>query len=727
MSEKPAAFKTIIRRLSRRTSTKLLGIRQEEIEKLETLERQMEKEKKNMNDIITKTLTHKDPQAGKNHVYFQHLEGVWKNQDTEDAFINIYSTKSHFFNKEDKAFEAQQEYHKWKKEIKDHAKNAGKEFNTSEADSVKSLRNQLSFAERTSKTENAEIKHKNVETAKLERNKNSGMLNKWEIFDKYVDTYIIEEERKKKDDLLLNMGNNKPEKRRMEEFNSESLAKPSLLKVLKLVERQVLQTINFMPYCFYREWEKRDVGNDDNKLYMLLPFPQNASIRNRSVTAIVWNTKYEDLFAIGYGNYRFPTKQNENLKTDDRGEERSDDSLEPGYIFIFSIKNNYFPEIKYTTESGVLSLDFHKEEPSFLVVGMYDGTVAVYDIKIKTKLPIIVSDIRHQKHMDPVWQVKWYHDAHQEDLVFFSISTDGKIYKWSFFKNKNSFEQEEILILKYTDTQNELANQGVDIDSKEKGEENLIFGNSGGMCIDFNPHPGFNHLFVCGTEEGHIQLCSVKHRGHYMQNYEGHTMGVYTLTWNPYHQKIFASCSADWTIKIWHYKIFSPLIIFDIQSAVGDISWSPWCSTIFSAVTVNGDIKFFDLNVNRKSYIYEKKKYVDTAINHISFNKFEYVFLTGNDKGKVRMWRMAESLRETVDKKDEEAKEEEKKSAMKSNQPETKVHIPRNLVINNKKKHKVVVIKKDNKNKMLYDKSHISNEKERLVEFLQLLDVKDFD
>jgi dynein intermediate chain 1 len=724
MTDKPAAFKTIIRRLSRRTSTKLLGLKQEELEKLETLEKQIQTEKKNMNDIITKTLSHKDPQKGKNTVYFHYLEGVWKEKESDDL-IEIFNQQTSYLYKDDKAAEAQQEYHKFKLEKKIAAKNAGKEFEEKDADAVKSLRNQLTFAERTSQTVNAEIKHKNIETAKLERNKYSGMLNKWDIFDKYVDTYIIEEERKKKEDLLLNLGN-KQEKKKVEEYSSESLTKPSLLKLLKLVEKQVLQTLNFMPYCFYREWEKRDVGNDDNKLYMLLPFPQNASIRNRSVTAIIWNHKYEDLFAIGYGNYKFPSKQNENIKTDEKGEERSDDSLEPGYIFIFSIKNNYFPEIKYTTESGVLSLDFNKTEPSFLVVGMYDGTVAVYDIKIKTKLPIIVSDIRYQKHMDPVWQVKWYHEKHQEDFVFFSISSDGKIYKWSFFKNKNSFEQEEILALKYTDTQNELANQGVEIDSKEKGDENLIFGNSGGMCIDFNSHEGYKHLFVCGTEEGHILLCSVKHRGHYMQTYEGHTMGVYTLAWNPYHQKIFASCSADWTIKIWHYKIYSPLIIFDIQNAVGDIAWSPWCSTIFSAVTVNGDMKFFDLNVNRKSHISEKK-YGDTPINHIAFNKFEYVFLTGNDKGKVRMWRMAESLRETVDKKDEEAKEEEKKSAMKSNQPETKVTIPRNLVINNKKKHKIVVIKKDNKSKMLTDNSHLKIERDRLVEFLQLLDVKDYD
>ena len=721
MSEaKPNAFKTIIRRLSRRTSTKLL-LPEDQLEKLETIEKLRDKEKKNPNDVITKYLTHKDPQSGKNSVFFHHLEGVWKEKENEDCFIHIYSRDTNYFYKDDKAAEAQHEYHKYKLELKQAAKAAGKQFDEKESDSVKSLRNQLSYAERTSQTINPEIKHRNIQTAKLERNKFSGMLNKWDIFDRYVDVYILEEERKKREDNLLNAGNKKQEKKKnnQDEVSAENLSKPSLLKVLKLIERQVLQTLNFISFFNYREWEKKDNTNEDNKLMMLLPFPHSATIRNRSVTAIVWNKKYDDLFAIGYGNYKFPTKQE---GTKEGAEERSDDSLEPGLIFIFSIKNNYYPEIKYTTESGVLSLDFHSVEHSFLVVGMYDGTVSVYDIKLKTKLPIIVSDIRYQKHMDPVWQVKWYNTP--DTFVFFSISTDGKIFKWSFLKNKNSFEQEEILVLKYTDSQNELANQGVDIDSKEKGEENLIFGNSGGMCIDFNPHPGYKHFFICGTEEGHIQLCSVNHRGHYMQNYEGHTMGVYTLAWNPYHEKIFASCSADWTIKIWHYKIFHPLIIFDIQNAVGDIAWSPWCSTIFAAVTVNGDMKFFDLNVNRKSYIYEKK-YGDIAINHISFNNSEFVFLTGNDKGKVRMWRMDQSLRETVEKKDEEAQEEELAKAKNANKIETKVNIPRNLEVKNKKKNKVAVVRKENKSKMLSDKHHIEEEKNRLINFLNLLDVKD--
>jgi dynein intermediate chain 1 len=362
---------------------------------------------------------------------------------------------------------------------------------------------------------------------------------------------------------------------------------------------------------------------------------------------------------------------------------------------------------------------------------MYDGTVAVYDIKKKERTPILTCDIRYQKHMDPVWQVKWFTVTEPNEYVFYSISSDGRVIRWSFMKNKTKLESEEIITLKYSESSQEIsekiqANREIGMmesETKEKGEDAFIFGNSGGMCFDFNKHKNFEHLFVLGTEEGHIHLCSVKHRGHYIQSYEGHTMGVYTVTWNTFHEKIFASCSADWTIKIWHYKVFCPLIIFDVQSAVGDISWSPWCSTIFAAVTVQGDIKFFDLNRNRKGAINDKK-FSEIPINHISFNKFEYVFLTGNEKGKVRLWRMAETLYQTPDKKEEEEKEKAKiqATAQKSSFQEQLV-VPKNLIQATTKQKKMPQIKKDNKMESVNSEVFIKHEKTRINEFLNLLGV----
>ena len=164
-----------------------------------------------------------------------------------------------------------------------------------------------------------------------------------------------------------------------------------------------------------------------------------------------------------------------------------------------------------------------------------------------------------------------------------------------------------------------------------------------------------------------------------------------------------------------------------MQSAIGDIAWSPWCSTIFSAVTIEGEMKFFDLNRNRKKEIF-KDTYSKMAINHIAFNSFEYVYITGNDRGKVRLWRMAESLRQTVDQAEEKMKEQAKlENEKKSNAIETKVNIPRHLqapTTNKKKKH----FDQQTVNHLDQVKSneYKTNEHKRIVELLQRLDISDY-
>ncbi len=712
------------RRMSLRTSTQLKNLDTDT-----TYLIPQPKEDKNMNEVITKSLTSKDPQFGRNFSYFSYVDMQWKLEEFDDQYINILNLESSILNKEDKLCELQNDYHRKKFQTKKKAKKAGEEFKEKESDSIQSMRNGLNYAERTSQTFNAEILTKDVETPKLLRNDHRGISHKWDLFDRYLVKYVKIEEEKKLENAKK-FGILKKERAKKVEKQVESLAKPSLIKTLKLVEKQILQILNEYNYKFYREWNRQDESPDSKQVIMLLAFPDDRSYRNRSVTAICWNPKFEDLFAIGCGSYAFPKKKDDKEKSEDN-QERSDDILETGFIFVYSVKNNHHPEIKYTTESGVLSLDFHPTQFSLLVAGMYDGTVSVYDIKQKVKTPILTCDIRYQKHMDPVWQVKWYTMTESNEYVFYSISSDGKVIKWSFFKNKTKLESEEIITLKYSDSAQEIAEKiqanreigMMESDTKEKAEEAFIFGNSGGMCFDFNKHKGYEHLFVLGTEEGHIHLCSVKHRGHYIQSYEGHTMGVYTVTWNPFHDKIFASCSADWTIKIWHYKIFSPLIIFDMQNAVGDLAWSPWCSTIFAAVTVMGDMKFFDLNRNRKGAIHDKKCH-EIPINHISFNRFEYVFLTGNDKGKVRLWRMAETLYQTPDKKEEEEKEKAKIQAtnQKSTLPDLLV-VPNNLKQATTKQKKMPQIKKDNKMESVSSEAFIKHEKTRINEFLNLLGV----
>jgi len=73
-------------------------------------------------------------------------------------------------------------------------------------------------------------------------------------------------------------------------------------------------------------------------------------------------------------------------------------------ICCYTIKNPTWPEYSFSTESGVMCLDFHQQHPALLAVGLYDGTVMVFDIRLKgNNKPIYMSTVRTAKHTDPVW------------------------------------------------------------------------------------------------------------------------------------------------------------------------------------------------------------------------------------------------------------------------------------------------------------------------------------
>lgn len=70
-----------------------------------------------------------------------------------------------------------------------------------------------------------------------------------------------------------------------------------------------------------------------------------------------------------------------------------------------------------------------------------------------------------------------------------------------------------------------------------------------GTCFDFNKQQ--DYLFIVGTEEGQIHKCSKSYNNQFLDTFNAHHMAVYSVRWNTFHPKIFISCSADWTVKIW--------------------------------------------------------------------------------------------------------------------------------------------------------------------------------
>lgn len=90
---------------------------------------------------------------------------------------------------------------------------------------------------------------------------------------------------------------------------------------------------------------------------------------------------------------------------------------------------------------------------------------------------------------------------------------------------------------------------------------------------------------------------------------------------------------------MWTQSSTTPLFVFDLQSSVGDISWSIFSSTSFGAATADGKVFVFDLAVNKyaalcEQVVVQKKK---TKLTHFAFNPEYPVCVVGDSKGHCTM------------------------------------------------------------------------------------------
>merc|ERR1711871_960524 len=127
----------------------------------------------------------------------------------------------------------------------------------------------------------------------------------------------------------------------------------------------------------------------------------------------------------------------------------------------------------------------------------------------------------------------------------------------NWIMSKNELKMEPVMQLKLVST------------IKDDPEETSLSGLAGGCCFDFNRV--YEHLFIVGTEEGKIHKCSKAYSGQYLETYVGHHMAIYAIRWNPFHARVFISCSADWTVKLWDHSCKTPL---------SAICWAPYSSTV---------------------------------------------------------------------------------------------------------------------------------------------------
>lgn len=563
-------------------------------------------------------------------------------------------------------------------------------------------------------------------------------VNQWTIYDAYCDDLILKEKsakEKSKSQPVAGKGHRDEDKQAVLPSEGQHTSEDvywknlELKKSIVIVERMANQNTYDEITHDYKYWEDASDEFREGKSGTLLPLWkfQFEKDKKKQVTGLCWNRFKTDLFAVSYGSYDFSRQG-------------------PGLIACFSYKNPSFPEFIYSTDSGVMCIDFHPTIPSLLAAGLYDGTVLVFDLRKggkegspgnsfcgagsygsggsatlaaapapnagtgvgagtgagaaggggaqkggaagvggagggmvgaslangaeKRGEPVFRSGARSGKHTDPVWQVAWQPDNLDGNANFFSVSGDGRVTQWTLVKNElvhtdvirlhlgeSTFRASASLqdrnlaggmiginddVFDSASSTAQAAQAIVDDDDRR------LFTVAGGSCFDF--HRTEPHLFIVGTEEGQIHKCSTAYSNQFMLSFEGHKMGVYQVRYNPFWSEVFLSASADWTLKLWHHGKSKPLMSFDLNASVGDVAWSPYSSTVFAAITSDGKVYVYDLDINKNEPLCDQPVVHKAKLTHISFSITDPVVLVGDDKGTVTSLKLSPNLRKVREK-----------------------------------------------------------------------------
>jgi dynein intermediate chain 1, axonemal len=506
--------------------------------------------------------------------------------------------------------------------------------------STRILKNQFNYSDRGSQTMNQPLKERSVMTDPPPSATFGGLATAWAIFDSYEGERIQAEKAAAAQRRTAQAARaNKDEENALASAAAtagiraegdvgpkgveELLASREFRDALQVMERMVNQNDCYDIIDDFKYWEDQsDQFKEDGTLLPLWQF-YSEKTRKRSVTAIALNSRYADLFAVGYGSYDFqkPSK---------------------GTVLCFTLKNAVpsgagtslaaHPEFSFHLDCGVLCLAFHPREPSLLACGLYDGSVCVFDMRVSSSepegashgRPLYRANVRTGKHMDPVWQIMWVESA--AELSFYSISTDGRVTNWTL--NKKELTSRDVLKL------------GTGVCTADP--EQTLLNELGGMSFDYSP---VHDKAVVGTQEGNLLLCTMTHNGQCVERYEGHSMAVYTTRWSPFHPDVFLTCSADWTVKLWMKGSPSPLVVFDLGDAVGDVAWAPYSSTVFAAVTAGGKVCVFDVAQNKTEPLCAQTVVKNAKLTHIVFSRADPILFVGDTKGTVLTLKLSPNLR----------------------------------------------------------------------------------
>ncbi|XP_076461827.1 cytoplasmic dynein 2 intermediate chain 2-like [Babylonia areolata] len=309
------------------------------------------------------------------------------------------------------------------------------------------------------------------------------------------------------------------------------------------------------------------------------------------------------------------------------------------------------PDTVIDSACCVMCLEFHPENPAWLVGGNFNGEVLVWDLSQEDDLLLATSGIGDDAHREPVTRVHWIKDTSSKKKRYnvVSIGGDGKILVWKVDPKRFRLKLLDGFVVMAQSLPRGMKVRGVRGD-KEIGVTSLCFSHE-------DPD-----TFLVGSESGCIFRCSMHAKGspagsHIMSSiplrspvtftFNPHHGPVHAVDCSRFHRHAFVSSGQDQCLRV--YNLLQAQPVATIEPGKGYLyaaSWSPVSPTVFATTTESGHLLLYDLSTPSlvPTYTVEASPAKQPVFCLQFNNQQKQLLATGDAGGSVRVFKLGKDL-----------------------------------------------------------------------------------
>jgi dynein intermediate chain 4, axonemal len=439
-------------------------------------------------------------------------------------------------------------------------KGAGKNRRTSEAEV---------------QTENLLVKSRSANTERIKKEEKGSFVSNFEMFDTYADLAIKTKSMDLDDEDHTQIEVTSYMRAGMENID-EMLSGNENFHLSSMILQRLLAGNVFRK----RQKRFRNMSMPDpfdlnvRYLYRLEELWSYRSVETsgKDVVDISWCCDNGDLLAIAYGTYDY----------------RDSSHRTSGSVLIWSIKNPVNPERRFHYSIPVTAVEFSHMNPQLLAIALYDGTVEIIDITenrsaSETVAVVARSERKSSPGFEPIWQIQWMQMKDVEYIL--TASQDGRIMKFKISSGPHLVGYPQLRLDRVVGTVEAL---------QVEHRKTFIEADRHPQALCLQKHPMNSDLYLVGTDEGCVHVCSTNFPHQHIGVLQVHNGGVYTIDFSPFSPKIFLTVG-DWTIRIWIENVFEPIMeLSDGFGTIHNAYWSPIHSTIIASCTQDS-VQIWDL------------------------------------------------------------------------------------------------------------------------------------